>query len=307
MEYSLVQKSQNFIKKFFNIDIKDIINKVPLSQTFNNELLIIKMDGYSQLNKGELIHIDAFSLLIMFTGTLDININGKDYSINSKALINILDLHTVQNINRSTDFSAYHIIVSHKLMAEIMRGIKRLPITNFLECFDNPIIKIDDQEEELFKNILLNILSNISRKDHVYQRDIIKNELRSLILEVANIVVQKSNISNISKFVRKEDIIAKFVHLVNNNCKEEHSVNFYAQKLCVENKYLSRILKALNGKTANVWIDEAIIIQAKIMLKDTFIPIQQIADILHFSDQSSFGKFFKKYSGKTPANYRKNA
>jgi AraC-like DNA-binding protein len=45
--------------------------------------------------------------------------------------------------------------------------------------------------------------------------------------------------------------------------------------------------------------------EAKILLRNPSLSIQQIADQLNFSDQSSFGKFFKKHHRMSPLEYRK--
>ena len=42
------------------------------------------------------------------------------------------------------------------------------------------------------------------------------------------------------------------------------------------------------------------------MLRDPELTIQQGAEALSFSDQSSFGKFFKKHTGLSPLKYRQN-
>ena len=56
----------------------------------------------------------------------------------------------------------------------------------------------------------------------------------------------------------------------------------------------------MTGKSANKWIDESLIVEAKILLKTPDITVQRVADLLNFSDQSTFGKFFKKHVGLSP-------
>ena len=52
------------------------------------------------------------------------------------------------------------------------------------------------------------------------------------------------------------------------------------------------------------WISDALISEAKILLRKPDINIQQISEELHFGEQSSFSKFFKKHTGVTPVEYR---
>ena len=107
------------------------------------------------------------------------------------------------------------------------------------------------------------------------------------------------------KKLSKENLIARFTHLLNENPGERHEVRWYAQQLCIDATYLSRILKAFNGKTAGQWIDGALARKAKLYLADSDTSIKDIADKLNFSDQAAFGKFFKKQEGLSPLNYRR--
>lgn len=291
--------------QLINIGIEDIIKHQRSAPNFNNEVLVIDLNGEVDIERNERVQIDGFTLILMLEGTLDININGNDNHISSKAFLDVLDIHAIQNVKRSADFRGYHIIVKHRFMDEAMRGIKRLPVCNFITRFAYPIMLLDDQEAMLLEQRLMDIVKNIGRTDHTYRRDLVKNELRSLLIEVSNLIVIKGKKQEPGLFKSKNDIVAQFIIMVNKHCAAEHSVNFYAQELCIEPKYLSRILKELNGKTANRWIDDAIIMKARMMLKDPDLTIQQVADLLNFSDQSAFGKFFKKHCEISPLNYRR--
>jgi AraC-like DNA-binding protein len=98
----------------------------------------------------------------------------------------------------------------------------------------------------------------------------------------------------------------QFLQLLFDHAKEQHAVTFYAGKLFITPQYLSLILKELTGKSANKWIEDALIVEAKVLLKMPQTTVQQVADKLNFSDQSTFGKFFKKHIGLSPMEYRKS-
>ncbi|WP_288736647.1 helix-turn-helix domain-containing protein, partial [uncultured Parabacteroides sp.] len=96
-----------------------------------------------------------------------------------------------------------------------------------------------------------------------------------------------------------------FMQTVLENYKQERSVAFYADKLCVTAKYLSLISKEVSGQPAGNWIDEYVILEAKTLLKSSQMSIQEIADSLNFANQSFFGKYFKHHTGISPKEYRK--
>ena len=63
-------------------------------------------------------------------------------------------------------------------------------------------------------------------------------------------------------------------------------------------------MKANSGKTVSKWINDALIAEAKILLRDMDMSIQRISEELDFSNPSSFCKFFKRQLGQTPLEYR---
>lgn len=104
---------------------------------------------------------------------------------------------------------------------------------------------------------------------------------------------------------RKEEILAKFIIEVLQHFRKERSVAFYADRLCMTPKHLSSVVKEITQRTASELIDHYVIMEAKIMLKETDLTIQEIATKLNFANQSFFGKYFKHLTGFSPTNYRK--
>lgn len=100
---------------------------------------------------------------------------------------------------------------------------------------------------------------------------------------------------NTVKLGRGEVIFEEFMELVRQYSKQERNVRFYARRLNITPKYLSTVSKDVSGKTAARWIDEAVILEAKSLLRYSGMSIQEIAYHLNFSTQSFFGKYFKQH------------
>ena len=64
------------------------------------------------------------------------------------------------------------------------------------------------------------------------------------------------------------------------------------------------MVKAYTGKSPSVWIEEAIIIQAKMLLKGTSLPLSEVAAKIGIMDQSYFSRKFRQHEGMTPSEYR---
>ncbi|MDD4434333.1 MAG: helix-turn-helix domain-containing protein, partial [Parabacteroides sp.] len=68
----------------------------------------------------------------------------------------------------------------------------------------------------------------------------------------------------------------------------------------------SSITKEMINKNPVELITQCVLVESKTMLKSTSLSIQQISDALNFPNQSFFGKYFKRYSGMSPQQYRQS-
>lgn len=102
-----------------------------------------------------------------------------------------------------------------------------------------------------------------------------------------------------------EQVATKFRQLLAAHFTEQKDVAFYASRLHITPKYLSEVLLAQLGKPAKILIDEYIAMEAKSLLRQTSLSVQEIAYTLGYEDGSYFVKAFKKWEGLTPAAYKK--
>ena len=132
--------------------------------------------------------------------------------------------------------------------------------------------------------------------------------IRSLIYIVLNEVASVQEADDILPSVpltRNQQLLFEFKKQLAGDFIRHRSVSYYAQKLFVSPRHLSTVIKEESGKTAGEWIDEMVVLEAKILLQNKELTIAQVADHLNFNDQSTFGKFFKNLTTHSPFDYRK--
>ena len=61
-----------------------------------------------------------------------------------------------------------------------------------------------------------------------------------------------------------------------------------------------------SGRMAGDWIQDRVILEAKLLLLDGNHNVQQVADALNFTSQSFFGKYFKNATGMSPKAYKES-
>ena len=123
-------------------------------------------------------------------------------------------------------------------------------------------------------------------------------------LEEEELYIVKEYIQLIDKYIHSDYVYARFIELVTRHHSKERGVGFYADKLCITPKYLSKIVKDTSGLSAPQWIDQYVILEAKQMLKHSDLCIKEISEELNFPNPSFFFKYFKKHTGLTPNQYR---
>ncbi|AMR26134.1 DNA-binding protein [Hymenobacter psoromatis] len=112
---------------------------------------------------------------------------------------------------------------------------------------------------------------------------------------------------------RKAEIVAQFKQVL-----DSHLTDFLAGRvtkmyelkeiagiICLHPIHLSKVIKLETGHHACYFYQQRILLEAKKLLNDSSLPINQIAHKLDY-DVSNFTKFFKKFAGLTPSLYRKS-
>lgn len=96
----------------------------------------------------------------------------------------------------------------------------------------------------------------------------------------------------------------KFVSMVEENIRRFRSVDYYADRLCVTVRHLSKVIKQTMSYTAKQWIDNYAILEMKVALQSATLSVQEVAWMFHFPDPSTFSRYFKKRTGYSPSEYR---
>lgn len=83
------------------------------------------------------------------------------------------------------------------------------------------------------------------------------------------------------------------------------TVKAYADYLCISPNHLSAVVKKVSGKSVMDWINAHCILRAQVLLRNSDLPIYEIAERLEFKSATLFSRFFFRETGQTPKQYRK--
>ncbi|WP_083694215.1 helix-turn-helix domain-containing protein [[Flexibacter] sp. ATCC 35103] len=170
---------------------------------------------------------------------------------------------------------------------------------DFLKISGNPKISLAANDVESII-LILNRLQKEYTETDLANLNIVQAYLIALFHEI-----NKNTAKTPKSLSAAEILTSKFKELIHQNIKSHHQVNHYASLLNVTPNHLNKSIKAVTNKTAATWIDETILLEAKYLLFQTSLSVSQIAMQVGHEDHSYFSRFFKKYEGITPVQYRK--
>lgn len=102
-------------------------------------------------------------------------------------------------------------------------------------------------------------------------------------------------------------LTTRFQNLLARHVLTLRSVRDYADLLCVTPDHLSRCVRETTGRPASELITDMLLLEAKVLLRQTDLSVAEVAFRLSFEDASYFGRLFRKNVGQTPLEYRQSA
>ncbi|WP_247235403.1 AraC family transcriptional regulator [Telluribacter sp. SYSU D00476] len=99
-------------------------------------------------------------------------------------------------------------------------------------------------------------------------------------------------------------ITRKFKHLLSQHIYSHNKVATYASMLSITPDHLNKCVKASTGKTAQELLGDMVVLEAKVLLRQTSLSINEIAFRFSETNSSDFSRFFKSRTGVTPKEYR---
>ena len=160
-------------------------------------------------------------------------------------------------------------------------------------------VSVEDQQTA--RNILETLWHLVHQKD--YHRPTASSLVAALMHHYDRLFHQQADTLAATRS-REQTIFDRFIQLVNQHCRQQHQISYYADRMCLTERYLGTVIRQTSGTTAKEWIDRALITQAKVLLRHSDKSVVQISEDLNFPNPAFFSKYFKRLTAMTPLEYR---
>ena len=171
----------------------------------------------------------------------------------------------------------------------------------FIGVVKESVIEVPEDCRRAIQEIFEELLRSGSQTKK-FSKDYIKVLLLKLFITISDLVVDKSE-----KYVSSYNytLLKNFQNLIERNYTWLRLPKEYAELLYITPNHLNALCKELLGMSSGEVIRNRVILEAKRLLVHLELSISEISSRLNFNDNSYFTKFFKKYVGLTPEEFRK--
>jgi AraC-like DNA-binding protein len=236
-------------------------------------------------------------------GQVEYRVDTQQQTIRPCDLLLVSERHVVDHYQPSPDMEGLCMIVSVPFFHEVIQNVRDVS-SLFLLSRSHPVMKLQQKDINTFKEYFAAIKRKINDTGNHFRKDLIRTLLLAMFYDLSNVIYRAQ--TSPARQTRSNVIFSQFIKLVEEHCKTERRVSWYADQMNLTAKYLSECVKTASARTPNEWIDNYVLMELRLTLKNSSKSIKEIAKELNFPNQSFLGKYFKERMGMSPKLYRES-
>lgn len=243
------------------------------------------------------------TFLVCREGKADIQIDGEWFGMRRNSVLSIAPRCIVEEVTTSSDFKAALIAAATETpLSEGKEASIQMIKAHLSEPF---LVQLETERATTGLTILDMIRKIILKPIEVLKDEALYGALLLLSSIVARALFERGDKLPGGKGSDPGDVMSRFLQELNQRFREQRSVAYYANFLCMSPKHFAQVVHRKSGKFAKDWIRGYVIREAKTLLKGGNLSVEQVSEYLHFPNPSYFGKYFKAAVGCTPKDYGK--
>jgi AraC family transcriptional activator of pobA len=202
----------------------------------------------------------------------------------------------------SEDAALYRILFKKEFLTN--NFFKDNIVDNLLEVNPDypPIYGVTEQHFIAIK-ALYEKIRHETQIENAFQLPMIRLMVMELLYEM-NRACEKCLLNSTRHLSRQYQLVNQFKKLVQDRFLTLRTVQEYASQMAVSAKYLTEIVKSETGQNALHIIHNRLFLEAQYLLSSSSLSVKEIADQLKFDNSSHFSRFFKRFAGLNPSQFK---
>lgn len=286
-------------KQHKNIDFAHIVRSLGLHPEPSFYHFDLKVDSpvmESCIDRAILMR-DAVVVIICRSGGMLASVNGTTHAMVAGQMLLIFAGTYCRFSSLSPDFSCSTLVgrvnpeMSTDSLTTIFPRVRQMPVVSLLKQENATITALMQYVAVTSANF-----RNPSRGEidgHIL--GVLRGELIDIFLR-RNLAVKEAS--------EDEQLVKRFNMMLAVSCFEHRDVEYYARECGLTAKRFAAKVKRITDTTPSDLIASAVIKNAKRLLMSTELTSSEISDKLNFSTPSFFCRYFKRYAGVSPQEWR---
>lgn len=162
--------------------------------------------------------------------------------------------------------------------------------------------QLSEEEQSTCEAIITGLQNEFQENDNL-KEEMLRILLKHFIIHATRIARKNFHIT--PDMEESFNTVRRFHVLVDQHFKEKKQVQDYADMLCKSPKTLSHLFSLYNLNSPLKVIHQRVEAEAKRLLLYSSMTAKEIAHFLGFEDQASFSRFFRKVSGESITQYKR--
>jgi AraC family transcriptional activator of pobA len=246
----------------------------------------------------EHIHSSLFQIFFLESGELHFSIDNKKHLIKSPAIITVPE-NTLHGLTTTKKTSGKVLTLSTSFVETFFNNapdaMLQLSTSKIITEFENSAFN----ETSFFINQLYTEMI-----DDRPEKKMVLQSYFNLLLSLTYRLLKKKSETPATAYNRNSWYFKTFQKNIKQFYTPMKTIKEYAKELNITRVHLNRVCQAVSGKPALQIVHGFLILEAQKFLKHTDLHISEVAYRLNFEDPAYFSRFFKKYTGISPKEFR---
>ena len=244
--------------------------------------------------------IDDYRFIVFQEGEAELTVNLQKCHFQPGTIVFVGNGSIIQFERITPPPTISAVVLSGDYLRMVMTGRLPYPLNGSQRNF---YFSVSDEERKLSVQMIATLRGLCRQPD--YSHDTVNALLAAIVHHVCHLYDRHVGEQSAAKS-RAQQVFSDFIALVNEHAVREHTLGFYASRLCITQRYLGTLVQQASGTSAKEWIDRAIITDAKVALRHSGITVSELSERLSFPNVSFFCKYFKRLTGMTPKEYQES-
>lgn len=244
-----------------------------------------------------IVMIDAVLMWLCRKGSCVAIVGGITHTVDAGQMLIVFAGTHCRFHSVSTDFEASILFLRVPLKTTYNSLVNSFPRIKFL-----PVLTLSEQEFDLLSALFDYIKLSVAKSHHSHRSELDVSIQSLLHDELADMLLHRN--FEVKESSADEQLTKRFEIMLSKSSFEHRDVDYFASQFNIPSKKFAQKIRRITGVNPSVMISAAVIKNAKRLLSSTELSSSEIAERLHFATPSFFCRYFRRYTGLTPSEWR---